>query len=206
MESAATSDPPPGIVNMVQAPPKHRSIREDYFTKRPKHRSWSWTIREDLHMNAATALGLLHMVCGIAILTVSVTTGDLFSPMAVIPVSFLISGGLAIGGARKGNKCLVVATLVMSILSAITACFALFGASLWLYYYYYSEAIYQAPVITLAAVTAIMMVISITSSVLTCLPLCCPRVHDSGTIFCSPTGTTNNTNSTNTIPKVVIED
>ena len=104
MESAAASDPPPGIVNMVKAPPKHRSIRKDYFTKRPKHRSWSWTIREDYHMNAATALGLLHMVCGIAILTVSVTTGDLFSPMAVIPVSFLISGGLAIGGARKGNK------------------------------------------------------------------------------------------------------
>ena len=118
MESPAAPDPPPSILYIVQAPKKHRTIREDYLTK------------------TATVLGLLHIVCGlvnIAILAISVATGNWFSTMAVIPlVFFLISGGLAIGGARRGNKCLVVATLVMSILSAISACYTFINSSLWL--------------------------------------------------------------------------
>ena len=192
MESAAAaSDPPPNIVYIVQAPPKHRAIGEDYLTK------------------TATVLGLLHIVGGlvnVAILTISVATGNMFSTIAVIPmVFFLISGGLAIGGARRGNQCLVVATLVMSILSAIAACYTLINASSWLHlieqidyedFKRYGnmsthKATDQALHITLVAVCAIMMVVSITSSALTCRPLCCRRSHDSGTVHYSPTSATN---------------
>ena len=36
-------------------------------------------------------------------------------------VFFCVSGGIAIGGAQSGNKCLVVATMVMGIVSALFA-------------------------------------------------------------------------------------
>ena len=196
MESPAAPDPPPSILYIVQAPKKHRTIREDYLTK------------------TATVLGLLHIVCGlvnIAILAISVATGNLFSTMAVIPlVFFLISGGLAIGGARRGNKCLVVATLVMSILSAIAAFYSLINASTWLHLIEQidyddfkqhtnmttSKATDQALHITLVAVCAIMLVVSIISSALTCRPLCCRRSQESGTVHYTP-GTTN---TAHTIP------
>ena len=36
-------------------------------------------------------------------------------------VFFVVSGGLSIGGARSGSKCLVVSTMEMSIISAVCA-------------------------------------------------------------------------------------
>ena len=41
--------------------------------------------------------------------------------LLLICVFFLVSGGLAIAGARRGTKCLIVATRVTSIVSAIFA-------------------------------------------------------------------------------------
>ena len=41
-------------------------------------------------------------------------------------VFFFVSGGLAFGGARCGNKCLLVATMVMGIISVLAAGFVLF--------------------------------------------------------------------------------
>ena len=46
--------------------------------------------------------------------------GGLFAP-ALPSVFICVSGGIAIGGAHSGNKCLVVATMRMSIIFALSA-------------------------------------------------------------------------------------
>merc|ERR1712168_31815 len=81
-------------------------------------------IKESYLAKAATTLGGIHVACGIAVLIASIT-GIMFHAFSIgilAAVFFIPTGGLAIGGAHSGNKCLVVATLVMAILSAIMAC------------------------------------------------------------------------------------
>merc|ERR1712226_564888 len=107
MEQPSDPSAPHQVIYIVQAAKEKVNIKDAYNVK------------------AATVLGIIHIIFGLISLgfeisnlvvdNLSVATGIWTS------VFFFISGGLAIGGARSGNKCLVVATLVMAIISAVSA-------------------------------------------------------------------------------------
>ena len=95
-------------------------------------------IKDAYNVKAAKVLGVLHIICGIIALGAEIgyldivgatykLDGPTFQPSLGTGIwtsaFFFISGGLAIGGARSGNTCLVVATMVMSIISAVAAMF-----------------------------------------------------------------------------------
>merc|ERR550517_1988096 len=95
-------------------------------------------------------------------------------------VFFFISGGLAIGGARSGNKCLVVATMVMAIISAVSAGILFIMSSISLsvfnHYGYRYRDYYGLSHVSdglLIAMGATMLIVAIASATLTCYPLCC---------------------------------
>ena len=102
----------------------------------------------------------------------------LFAP-ALPSVFIFVSGGIAIGGAQSGNKCLVVATMVMSIISALSALvfvivvtflssvfFAFFGQ------YHNSNYYLLLPII----LGLLLVIVPTISASLTCQPLCCQKV------------------------------
>merc|ERR1711936_224870 len=83
-------------------------------------------IKDAYNVKAATVLGIIHIIFGLISLAFEITNlvvGNVSVATGIwTSVFFFISGGLAIGGARSGNKCLVVATLVMAIISASLTC------------------------------------------------------------------------------------
>merc|ERR1711974_217532 len=103
-------------------------------------------------MGAATALGIIHIVCGFIALGSDiagmVTDNFSFATGIWTSILFFVSGGLAIGGARSGNKCLVVATMVMSIISAVSAGILLImsAISLQIFGYHYQYRYGTSPV------------------------------------------------------------
>jgi len=118
---------------------------------------------------AATALGVIHIICGFIALGSGIA-GCGESPYIIgfvigilTFVFFALSGGLAIGGARSGNNCLVLATLVTSIFSTVWAVFLLTFASVYL-----AEDIPTVSgCVVLIAVGVIMLVIACASTCLT---------------------------------------
>jgi len=127
-------------------------------------------------VKAATTLGGVHIVCGIAVLIASIT-GLVFQAFEFsgifASVFFITTGGLTIGGARSGNKCLVVATLVMAIFSAIMACTLLSLAGISMSMTYIGSEGFITSTIEMV-IGGVMLIVGITSASLTCRPLCCP--------------------------------
>ena len=87
-------------------------------------------------------------------------------------VFFIVTGGLAIGGARSGNKCLVVATLVMAILSAIMASTLVSMAGISMSMTYIGSEGFISSTFELV-IGGVMLIVGIASASLTCRPLCC---------------------------------
>merc|ERR1712154_31862 len=97
----------------TNAPPAPHQVI--YIIQAPKEKV---NIKDAYNIKAATALGLIALGSDIA----GIVNGNMsFATGIWTSVFFFISGGLAIGGARSGNKCLVVATMVMAIISAVSA-------------------------------------------------------------------------------------
>ena len=94
------------------------------------------------------------------------------APGTFASVFFITTGGLTIGGARSGNKCLVVATLVMAILSAIMACILLSFAGISMSMTYIGSEGFITCTIEMV-IGGVMLIVGITSASLTCRPLCC---------------------------------
>ena len=94
------------------------------------------------------------------------------APGILAAVFFITTGGLAIGGARSGNKCLVVATLVMAIFSAIMASTLISMAGINMSMTYIGSEGFIASSIEVA-IGGVMLIVGITSASLTCRPLCC---------------------------------
>merc|ERR1712062_723060 len=107
MEQPSDPSAPHQVIYIVQAAKEKVNIKDAYNVK------------------AATVLGIIHIIFALISLGIEITNLviDNLSVATGIwtSVLFFISGGLAIGGARSGNKCLVVATMVMSIISALVA-------------------------------------------------------------------------------------
>ena len=95
-------------------------------------------VKDGCYTIAATVFGVLQIICGVItiifesdymnIISSNISYESYSMPSSLgtgiwTSVLFFISGGLAIGGAHTGNKCLVVATMVMSIISAVAAMF-----------------------------------------------------------------------------------
>merc|ERR1711863_51525 len=172
MEQPSDPSAPHQVIYIVQAAKEKVNIKDSYNVK------------------AATVLGIIHIIFGLISLGIEITNlvVDNLSVATGIwtSVFFFISGGLAIGGARSGNKCLVVATMVMSIISAVSAGILLImsAISLQIFGYHYR---YHSPVsyALLIAMGVTMLVIAIASASLTCYPLCC-RSTKQGTVHYNP--------------------
>ena len=97
-------------------------------------------MKEAYNVKAATVVGVTHVICGIAALGADIwgMNTALSSRYYVgglgiaASIFFFVSGGLAIGGARSGNKRLLVATMVMGIVSLLAAGALLFESLLFL--------------------------------------------------------------------------
>ena len=101
-------------------------------------------------------------------------------------VFFITTGGLAIGGARSGNKCLVVATLVMAIFSAIMACTLVSLAGIAMSVTYIGSEGFIASTIEMV-IGGVMLIVGITSASLTCRPLCCSQSSgQQGLVYYAP--------------------
>jgi len=171
--NAASS--PHQVIYIVQAPKEKVDMKAAYNIK------------------AATALGIVHIVCGFIALGSDiagmVTSNFAFATGIWTSIFFFVSGGLAIGGARSGSKCLVVATLVMSIISAVSAGILLImsAISLQIFGYHYRYRYETSPVsyALLIAMGVVMLAIAIASASLTCFPLCC-RSTKQGAVHYNP--------------------
>merc|ERR1712045_828557 len=152
-----------------------------YIIQAPKEKV---NIKDAYNIKAATALGVIHIICGFIALGSDiagmVTSHGAFATGIWTSILFFISGGLAIGGARSGNKCLVVATMVMAIISAVSAGILLIMSSISLsvfnsYSYRYRDYYGLSHVSDglLIAMGATMLIVAIASASLTCYPLCC---------------------------------
>jgi hypothetical protein len=77
--------------------------------------------------NAATVIGILHILCGVVAFGTAiglVFSNFVFGILVFVMSSsiiFCITGGLIIGSVRNTSSCLVISTLVMSVISAISA-------------------------------------------------------------------------------------
>ena len=169
-----TPSAPHQVIYIIQAPKEKIDIKDAYNIK------------------AATALGVIHIICGFIALGSDIA-GMVTRPLGPATgiwtsIFFFVSGGLAIGGARSGNKCLVVATMVMAIISAISAGILLIMSSIFLqilgdrsYDYGVSPVSYGL----LIAMGAMMLIVAIASASLTCYPLCC-RSNKQGAVHYQP--------------------
>ena len=167
-------------------------------------------IKDGCYTKAATVLGVLHIIFGVICLGAESAFLDSDYSKAIdmrigtgiwTAVFFFISGALSIGGAQSGNKGLVVATLVMSIISAVLAGTLLILSSIsfaavtdryrrssnydygGLIYAEYSQAASGSGL--LIAMGVIMLGISIASASLTCKLLCC-RSNNQGAVHYNP--------------------
>ena len=165
----------PQVIYIVQSRPR-QSVRESYAAR------------------TAAVLGGLLVLGGLAVLIADIV-GILhgLAPIATgiwTSVFFIVSGGLAIGGARSGSKCLVVATLVMTVISAVSAGVLLILASIQIgfeaykcsdggggrYSYNYGDnyGCTGAAVLGLQiGVSLALLVAACVLASLTCRPLCC---------------------------------
>ena len=152
---------PQPIIYVVQMPREGSNVRGSYATR------------------ATITMGVLNIISGIIVL-IAGTTGCLFdnwmfgeSVGIVSSVFFFVTGGLTIGGACTGKKCLVAATLVMTILSSIMACSLLIISGFLLSRTVIGSEDFITNTVELA-LGGILLIVSITSASLTCSPLCCP--------------------------------
>merc|ERR1712226_1164904 len=160
MEQPSDPSAPHQVIYIVQAAKEKVNIKDAYNVK------------------AATVLGIIHIIFGLISLGIEITNlvvdgnGNVATGIWT-SVFFFISGGLAIGGARSGNKCLVVATLVMAIISTVSAGILLIISSIHLVISYRYSFMTPLTFGLLIGTGATMLIIAIASASLTCKPLCC---------------------------------
>lgn len=183
-------------------------------------------IKDGCYTKAATVLGVLHIIFGVIALGAESAFLDSDYSKAIdmrigtgiwTAVFFFVSGALSIGGAQSGNKGLVIATMVMSIISAVLAVNLIGLSSIYLgevtanynrylnHYnnniglinnYDYVRAEYSQATSAsglLIAMGVIMLGVSIASASLSCKPLCC-RSNNQGTVHYNPNQGANNPN------------
>merc|ERR1711974_319216 len=155
MEQPSDPSAPHQVIYIVQAAKEKVNIKDAYNVK------------------AATVLGIVHIIFGLISLGFEITN------LVVDNLS------VATGGARSGNKCLVVATLVMAIISAVSAGILLILSTILLVSSYRYSAMTALAFGLLIVTGATMLIIAIASASLTCKPLCCGSSNQ-GTVHYNP--------------------
>ncbi|XP_070582261.1 membrane-spanning 4-domains subfamily A member 4D-like isoform X2 [Ptychodera flava] len=135
----------------------------------------------NLAVGSCRGLGIGQLVCGIVLIAVAIILISLgseaefvsFMSVVVFAILFIITGSLGIGSARTKNRCLIHATLVLSILSSLGGLGILPGAIVDL-----NLAAKEWPAWT--AAYAIILVVSVTEVILAikqtmvcCRAVCC---------------------------------
>merc|ERR1711909_200104 len=149
------------------------------------------SVKKSYNARAATILGSIHIVCGVITMVADIVVivyGNIpFSTGIWTSVFFIVSGSLAIAGARSGNKCLVIATMVMAIITAVFAGFLLFMSSFWVVignignchfpsgrrFSSINCTVGTASLVIQSVTGLAMLICSICSSALTCRAICC---------------------------------
>ena len=107
-------------------------------------------------------------------------------------VFFIVSGSLAIAGARSGNKCLVIATMVMAIITAVSAGVLLIMSSVWVgighgrRFSPIDGTVGTASMVIQIVTGLAMLICSICSSALTCRATCCWPTAAEGAVHYTP--------------------
>ena len=150
------------------------------------------SLEKSYNSRAATIIGAIHILCGITVFfsTIALLLSRLYVGLFGIgiwsSVFFIISGSLSICSGKNTNSCLIISTMVMSIISAISAgilvIFSAIGLAHDSYgcryndYYYYDYDCQVDPEIfhgiqLLAGI--IEMVLAISSASISCKATCC---------------------------------
>ena len=148
-------------------------------------------IKEDYALTSASALGVVHIICALVAMAAEVARIVIiklppwwmsFSPRLWTSVFYFISGSLAITATHKESKCLLVATLAMSVVAAISAGVLIVTSSIFL-----ATALMDmdnpykpslVPYVAEILMGVVMVVLATVSSSLTCRPLCCRSVTE----------------------------
>ena len=150
------------------------------------------SFHESYHVRAATMLGVLEVVCGGVTMATHLAglVLDIHIPIHMgiwTSLFFIVSGLLAVSGARTGSKRVVVATLVMSVLSIICAAVLLITSAFLLdTHAWRPREVYAIEL----GVAAVMVVAASTSALLTCCPLCSSTISSPGVIHSTPSNPT----------------
>ena len=160
--------------------------RQDVYLTQAPNEEGNKDLKDAYNLKAARILGVVHIMCGLIAFSSEISMIENRNPCFIsigtgiwTSVFFFVSGGLAIRGAQSGNKFLVVATMVMSIISALSALvfvvlvtflssvfFAFFGQ------YHNSNYYLLLPII----LGLLLVIVPTISASLTCQPLCCQKV------------------------------
>ena len=166
---------------MVQDPPAPPTLV--IYNAQPKT---SQNIRESYAARSATVLGSILILGGLAFLIMDFVFGSPIYISIWTSVIFILCGGLALCGARSGSPCLLVATLVMTVICAVTAgalfMYTIYPVKLWPCRNGYGStcrdnvAVFGLQVFVALAI----LVAAIVLSSLTCRALCCRASQDPG--------------------------
>ena len=178
-------------------------------------------IKDAYNVKATTVLGIAHIICGIIAFSCEIDvvvslSGPRFTVGAGIwsSVFFFISGGLAIGGAMSGRKCLVVATMVMAIISAVCAgalliqsaiLVSIFGSRRSYHYHGDQGQLELVSYVLMITMGVTMLISAITSASLTCRPLCCSPTQQ-GVVHYRPNNQVNQVSEANATSVVLNVD
>merc|ERR1712212_746451 len=139
------------------------------------------SLEKSYKSRAATIIGTIHILCGIAaffsnialLLFSSRFHVGVFGTGIWSSVFFIISGSLSICSGKNTNSCLIISTMVMSIISAISAGILIIFSAIGLahdgcYYYYHCDVHPEVfhGIQLLAGI--IELVLAITSASLSC--------------------------------------
>ena len=143
------------------------------------------SLEKSYKSRAATIIGAIHILCGIAACFSNIAL-LLFSSMFEVgllgtgiwsSVFFIISGSLSICSGKNTNSCLIISTMVMSIISAISAGILVIFSAMGLVYdycYYYDCDVNPKLFHAIQLLAGIIeLVLAITSASISCKATCC---------------------------------
>jgi len=142
------------------------------------------SLEKSYNPRAATIIGAIHILCGIAACLSSIavllfSSRFQFGTGKVTSVFFIISGSLSICSGKNTNSCLIISTMVMSIISAISAGFLVIFSANGLAYdaytcHYYDCDAHSQIFHSIGLLAGIIeLVLAITSASLSCKATCC---------------------------------
>ena len=146
------------------------------------------SLEKSYKSRVATIIGAIHILCGIVACFSNIALFifptslrlhvGMFGTGIWSSVFFIISGSLSICSGKNTNSCLIISTMVMSIISAISAGILIIFSAIGLahdgcYYYYHCDVHPEVfhGIQLLAGI--IELVLAITSASLSCKATCC---------------------------------